>query len=282
MRRQLWCVAASLVLCGVGCEGVAMCGEPGTEACAADSGGDGGNSLAIDAGDAPEPDAGMAVVDAGEIEEPCECFPDHAIGRCIEGECAIHGCLDGRLDCNGDVEDGCEVDPDTDVDHCRECGVECTVAANGSPVCDRGTCAADCDAGYLDCDGDPENGCERATVAYVDADGDGIGAAEHWILVCEIEEGVSSRGDDCDDDDEYVFPGQTACFSEPNERVGFDYDCDGREEPCLTDQGYCSSSCDGGQFGWTAGVPACGGSGLRVQSLSGCLCTSVTVAQLCN
>lgn len=222
-------------------------------------------------------DAGLVAEDAAP---QCECFPPHAIGRCIDGACTVHGCLDGHLDCDGDATNGCEVDPTTDVFHCGACGVACTVAAHGAPVCARGSCVADCDEGYLDCDGNPANGCERAMVAYGDADGDGVGVAADWHLVCEIGEGLSARGDDCDDADDRVFPGQTRCFQEPSAVVGFDYDCDGARTRCLTDVGYCGGC--GGEFGWTGGVPDCGGSGTRVTGLSMCACMTSTGFQSCR
>jgi hypothetical protein len=38
-------------------------------------------------------------------------------------------------------------------------------------------------------------------------------------------------GDDCDDDDSNVFWGQDAYFAVPSKHRGYDYDCDGEEEP---------------------------------------------------
>ncbi len=222
----------------------------------------------------------------GVMEEECSCFPDHAIGRCVDGSCTVHGCLDGHLDCNGVAADGCEVDPMSDVEHCGGCGGACTVEANGAPLCDEGTCAAECAPGFLDCDQNPTNGCERAVVAYVDGDGDGVGIAQNWVLVCEITEGLSATGNDCDDADERVFPGQNNYFTQASTRVGFDYNCDGVLTRSDTRSGYCSSNGCSGSFGWTGSVPSCGHSGSAVFSIGGsypnCSCQTTTSTQSCH
>jgi hypothetical protein len=55
---------------------------------------------------------------------------------------------------------------------------------------------------------------DDANVGNCDADGDGA-------------TGEACGGDDCDDEDAEVYPGQERYFTEASERRGFDYDCDG-------------------------------------------------------
>lgn len=38
------------------------------------------------------------------------CTPDHGVGACLEGVCALGACDEDRVDCNGDYSDGCEVE----------------------------------------------------------------------------------------------------------------------------------------------------------------------------
>ena len=53
----------------------------------------------------------------------------------------------------------------SDVENCGGCGFRCPGVdtlgmANGTPVCDEGVCDFRCNAGWADCDGDDQNGCE--------------------------------------------------------------------------------------------------------------------------
>lgn len=85
-----------------------------------------------------------------------------------------------------------------------------------------------------------------------DCDGDGDG---------HDAEG-SCGGDDCDDADERVHPGQTSYYSERQERVGFDYDCSGRPEPehqrLLMCTGLALAACPTDDSGFLDELPACG------------------------
>ena len=78
-----------------------------------------------------------------------------------------------------------------------------------------------CDDVDNDCDGDIDEGFEKAT-RHPDNDGDGYGDAATTQEVCLDADGWVTDGTDCDDDDEDNFPGSVeACDSEDN-------DCDGR------------------------------------------------------
>jgi hypothetical protein len=78
---------------------------------------------------------------------------------CLEGDCAL--CPAGTLDCNGRGSDGCEKHIDIDTQNCGACGRVCPDIVNGVPGCLLGSCGLDhCKAGFQDCNGDPQDGCE--------------------------------------------------------------------------------------------------------------------------
>jgi hypothetical protein len=85
--------------------------------------------------------------------------PNNAQAICRQGQCAIDGCDANFLDCNNNFNDGCE-ESAFDVDHCRSCGARC-VYPNGVPGCNvQGCFLAACEAGWVNADGNPNNGCE--------------------------------------------------------------------------------------------------------------------------
>lgn len=60
-------------------------------------------------------------------------------------------------DCDGMVDEG--FDLMADADHCGYCGNVCE-NANGSTACNAGTCRPVCVAGAVDCNMNPDDGCE--------------------------------------------------------------------------------------------------------------------------
>ncbi len=82
--------------------------------------------------------------------------------------CYQQACPAGLGNCNGDPADGCETTLDT-VANCGACGNACALP-HASSSCDAGSCAIGaCDAGYGDCDGDPQNGCEASLAVVPDS-----------------------------------------------------------------------------------------------------------------
>ena len=77
---------------------------------------------------------------------------------CSGGNC-MPVCTGSNLDCDGDVNNGCETDTNTDINNCGACAVQCT-NPNGVTSCSGGTCNPICNPGFDDCDGNPNNGCE--------------------------------------------------------------------------------------------------------------------------
>jgi len=129
---------------------------------------------------------GCEYADAGFQTDPNHCggcgnvcAPEHGSGACGSGVCVITGCTLGFSDCNELADDGCEFDDtgfENDPNHCGGCGMACAPDhATGS--CQSGGCAIEsCDAGNVDLDQDPTNGCEYpcGTTGDAETDCDGI------------------------------------------------------------------------------------------------------------
>jgi hypothetical protein len=87
------------------------------------------------------------------------CMAANATVSCTSGTCRFV-CNGGFADCDGDPRNGCEVNLNTSIAHCGSCGSVCVSGANSTPACTAGHCALRCIGRFIDCDGDPENGCE--------------------------------------------------------------------------------------------------------------------------
>lgn len=96
----------------------------------------------------------------GECRAGCSCLdgqvcvpvdPDRPAAVCA-------WCASGTLDCDGDPENGCEVRPKEDPEHCGGCGISCGQNA----VCQGGDCK--CLADWGDCFNGLDDGCETRLV----------------------------------------------------------------------------------------------------------------------
>ena len=73
---------------------------------------------------------------------------DGLIGAGDSGACACHP---GFADCDQQVDDGCEVDLQSDVNNCGACGRACNAPSGGGISCVNGACVATCPDGDLLC-----------------------------------------------------------------------------------------------------------------------------------
>ncbi len=74
---------------------------------------------------------------------------------CVNGECVVSKCSEGRADCNKKGNDGCEIYLTDDPKNCSKCGFDC----GNNSVCNNGKC--DCEKGYANCNMDLNDGCEQ-------------------------------------------------------------------------------------------------------------------------
>ncbi|HET9953402.1 MAG TPA: hypothetical protein VFQ61_02800 [Polyangiaceae bacterium] len=139
-------------------------------------------------------------------------------------------CLPGWDSCEGNPDNGCEANLSSP-EHCGGCGHVCDLPHTALHACQAGSCkVAQCDAGYGDCNHDPEDGCELD----VSADLANCGECQH---ACSTEHGQAMCRDG-------------ACRIQCE--VGFG-DCNGRnEDGCELDTtsdpehcGTCDVACSG-------------------------------------
>jgi hypothetical protein len=68
------------------------------------------------------------------------CRPPNAMGACSGGACTIMACAPNFQNCNGRLDDGCEIDVRTANSHCGMCGRTCSPGQ----FCQGGSCMLDC------------------------------------------------------------------------------------------------------------------------------------------
>ncbi|MSP63215.1 MAG: hypothetical protein EXR72_23320 [Myxococcales bacterium] len=89
----------------------------------------------------------------------CPAIPNGLPG--CNGACVVASCVGAFRDCNKVQVDGCEINGASDVTSCGMCGQICPKPENAAPSCTAGKCGlGPCTAGFIQCDGDPQNGCE--------------------------------------------------------------------------------------------------------------------------
>jgi hypothetical protein len=105
----------------------------------------------------------------GDCNTVCPSGP-HSTAVCNMGACALT-CMGTYGDCNGDPNDGCEVDTAISTAHCGACGRPCAGDNVMTAVCAAGLCASTCTAGFGNCYQPaapaPDNGCETDLGASV-------------------------------------------------------------------------------------------------------------------
>ena len=103
-------------------------------------------------------------IHCGSCTNNCNVSVKHASGAtCGGATCTYTACDTGFLDCDGDRNDGCEVDPTMDAKHCGTCATDCTVSTVNvvAASCTTGACGyMTCAANFADCNGIASDGCE--------------------------------------------------------------------------------------------------------------------------
>jgi hypothetical protein len=167
---------------------------------------------------------------------------------CDQGQCVPGDCLEGFADCNQDPADGCEVDINSDPDHCGACNQGCSFD-NAQAGCQEGSCViADCDTGYADCNGESGDGCEIETDSDPDHCGGCAEACDSGQScsggVCQTScpdvdkdghASASCGGDDCNDTRPDIHPDATETCNQTDD------DCDGR----IDEGGACDENLSG-------------------------------------
>ncbi|MFT3770587.1 MAG: MopE-related protein [Minicystis sp.] len=170
------------------------------------------------------------VQNCGACGNACS-FPN-ATPACVNGGCAIAACNTGYGDCDNDPQNGCERLLTTATD-CGGCGVACALP-NAGASCTTGTCTLTaCNAGFFDCDGNPQNGCEALP----------CGNGGHCATSAQCGSGVCQNG----------FCASASCADTVKNGAETDVDCGGGACPPCADglacavNGDCQSGfCSGG------------------------------------
>jgi hypothetical protein len=113
-------------------------------------------------GDGCETDLNTSVANCGMCGHNCNSLPNVASAGCTNGACVVTGCLAGFADCNNNPNDGCETNLNTSVANCGMCTHSCLALPNvAGATCNAGICVVtSCNAGFGDCNGNPNDGCE--------------------------------------------------------------------------------------------------------------------------
>jgi hypothetical protein len=94
------------------------------------------------------------ITQCGACGSPCQV--PFATAACVNGKCEVGACSMNRVDCDGDVTNGCESNTDVDPKNCGMCGKVCPTGES----CEMGVCGLYCAKGKANCDNDEINGCE--------------------------------------------------------------------------------------------------------------------------
>ncbi len=110
--------------------------------------------------DAESPDTGLADAAAHDASDEDAGLLDASPPGDAEPDAGPLACEPPLADCTDSGT--CSTDKSSDVENCGACGHACPAATGASASCVNGSCATACSPGYLDCNGQPQDGCECA------------------------------------------------------------------------------------------------------------------------
>ncbi|MCC6645263.1 MAG: hypothetical protein IT374_06815, partial [Polyangiaceae bacterium] len=173
---------------------------------------------------------------------------------CNGGTCAIL-CDTGKGDCDGNVDNGCETNTQTNKLHCSACGNACDTT-NANVACSAGACViTSCKPGFADCNNDPSDGCEMNIASSTTncgacgnacSNGQGVGSCNNGVcgITCSLGFG------DCDGNP------QNGCETNLNTSAG---NCGTCGKVCSSTNGTASCSAGSCQIGCAIGWANCDG-----------------------
>jgi len=232
-----------------------------------------------------DPEDGCEVDTAGTASDcggcGSECPAINGTPRCVDATCAID-CAEGYADCNGDPADGCEVNISGDVLHCGGCDDVCPEEPGNTAYCLNGECGqTECDAGFGNCNGEPDDGCEQDLTSDVDHCGrcGGTCNVAHGTAGCVPDLGCTVEA--CED-------GWANCNTgDPD--GGYSDGCEVNIETSSDDCGACGNACSVDQgsgvcVGGACAISSCeqGWSDCDSDYANGCEIDTVTDADNCG
>ncbi len=165
------------------------------------------------------------------------CSNNHGTTTCSSGSCTPT-CNSGWGNCDGNTQNGCETDMNSDNNNCGSCGNSCdssescisgvctsgctpdcsgkecgddgcggscgTCSNNhGTTTCSSGTCSPTCSSGWGNCDSNTKNGCETSlsTTTNCGSCGNSCGSGESCVSgSCQSSCTPDCSGKECGDD----------------------------------------------------------------------------------
>lgn len=125
--------------CSNGTCAIATC-NPGFQDC---------NGIITDGCESP---SSTDINNCGSCNNDCTALPNTNSTTCMGGSCMITSCDSGFENCDTNVNTGCEVDLNNDIDNCGTCSNECITGITTNATCSSGQCiATECSGSNIVC-----------------------------------------------------------------------------------------------------------------------------------
>lgn len=107
---------------------------------------------------------------------PNQCSFPNAGATCSAGTCQITSCSQPFSNCDNNPANGCEANLQSNAQNCGSCGNTCA-SVNGSATCSAFMCSINCTAGFKNCNGLFNDGCEKSIQTLQDCGNCGVGCS---------------------------------------------------------------------------------------------------------